>query len=436
MSPQPSLTAHDLTDDRFLADFRSMSAHGATPAGGVHREAGTPADTANRHWFHGLLEGYGATVVYDEIGNQFGLWELNPDQPYVLVGSHLDSQPFGGRFDGAYGVLCGAHACARLSLQVLAGDVAPPRHNVAVVNWFNEEGSRFKPSMMGSSVFTGKSSAEEMLAVEDGQAVTVREALEAMELPNRGKLPLSQFRSYAEIHIEQGKDMDEQGYTIGVVEKTWGARKYVLKVHGFQSHTGSTLLEDRQDALYGAALIITRIRQIGEKYTSPESPLVTSCGQLNVIPNSPVVVAQGAELLVDLRCGLESTLQEADQEFREALREIEDLAHVKIELQGSHAWQEQAYTPEGVALAESIARQLDLPVVRTQTRAGHDSTNIKDVLPTVMLFVPSYQGISHNELEFTEDKDMVAGLRMFTETLRAMASSALESGVEKSDSAA
>ena len=175
MSPSRRPTTSELTDDRFLADFRSMSAHGATAAGGVHREAGTAADTANRHWFHGLLEGYGATVAYDDIGNQFGLWELVPGQPYVLLGSHLDSQPYGGRFDGAYGVLCGAHACARLAAGVRSGELDAPRHNVAVVNWFNEEGSRFKPSMMGSSVFTGKSTAADMLAVTDADGVTVRE---------------------------------------------------------------------------------------------------------------------------------------------------------------------------------------------------------------------------------------------------------------------
>lgn len=421
MSPSRRPTTSELTDDRFLADFRSMSAHGATAAGGVHREAGTAADTANRHWFHGLLEGYGATVAYDDIGNQFGLWELVPGQPYVLLGSHLDSQPYGGRFDGAYGVLCGAHACARLAAGVRSGELDAPRHNVAVVNWFNEEGSRFKPSMMGSSVFTGKSTAADMLAVTDADGVTVREALDGAELPEPTDVPLSQFSSYAEIHIEQGKDMDEKGYTIGVVEKTWGARKYQLTVHGFQSHTGSTLLEDRQDALYGAASIITSIREIGEKYTTPQNPLVTSCGQLTVLPNSPVVVARGAELLVDLRCGQESTLQAADDEFRAALHDIENRANVRIELQGSHAWEEQSYTLEGVTLAESIAERLGLPAVRTRTRAGHDSTNVKDVLPTVMLFVPSYQGISHNELEFTEDSDMVAGLSMFTETLKALA---------------
>lgn len=436
----PSLS--ELTDERFLADFRSMSTHGATPAGGVHREAGTPADMANRHWFHGLLEGYGARVVYDEIGNQFGLWEICPGRPYVLVGSHLDSQPFGGRFDGAYGVLSGAHACARVAAErhetsegstddagAAGGTPAVSAEvplNVAVVNWFNEEGSRFKPSMMGSSVFTGKASAEDMLAVCDAAGVSVREALRAMELPTDPSADLPTIHSYAEIHIEQGKDMDAQGITIGVVDKTWGARKYEVAVHGFQSHTGSSLLEDRHDALYGAALIVTEMRRIGEKYTTADQPLVTSCGQLNVIPNSPVVVAQGAELLVDLRCGDEAVLQAADDEFRNALADIERRAAVDIELRDSHAWTEQAYTDAGVELAEHVASSLNLTFVRTQTRAGHDSTNVKDVLPTVMLFVPSKDGISHNELEFTHDADMVAGLSMLTRTLSTMTSNPLD----------
>ena len=143
----------------------------------MDRQAGTPADGQTRNWFRGLVEGHGFEVRYDAVGNQFALLELVPGAPYIAVGSHLDSQPFGGRFDGAYGVLAGAHAAIRLKERMASeadtgaesfGAVdAAPLFNIAVINWFNEEGCRFKPSMMGSSVFTGKLPAEKVLATTD-----------------------------------------------------------------------------------------------------------------------------------------------------------------------------------------------------------------------------------------------------------------------------
>ena len=152
----------------FLHDFRSMSSYGATAGGGVDRQAGTVADGQTRNWFRGLVEGHGFEVRYDAVGNQFALLELVPGAPYIGVGSHLDSQPLGGRFDGAYGVLAGAHAAIRLKQRLVAGGTKPA-FNIAVINWFNEEGCRFKPSMMGSSVFTGKLPAEQVLATTTGE---------------------------------------------------------------------------------------------------------------------------------------------------------------------------------------------------------------------------------------------------------------------------
>lgn len=427
------MTADTQVDEaRYLKDFRTMSRFGATPASGVHREAATDADVATHNWFAGLIEGYGATVVRDEVGNLFGLWELVPGAPYVLVGSHLDSQPFGGKYDGAYGVLTGAHACAALARAVEAGE-ATASLNVAVVAWFNEEGSRFEPSMMGSSVFTGKTTVAETMAITDRAGISVGQALTeagmvgdlAADVTTRPPEDGPVFACYGEIHIEQGKSMWENGQKIGLVESTWAASKYDLVVHGFQSHTGSTLLPDRRDALLGAAMIITRIREIGEKYSTGAHPVVTSCGELEVVPNSPVVVAQKASLLVDLRCGNEEILRAADAEFAAGLSDIEKAANVEIEKRSSHSWGAQPYQPEGVELAERVVRELGYTHVRTRTLAGHDSTNVKDVLPTIMLFVPSVDGITHNEHEYTTDEDMLTGLHMFTAVVGQMASGAL-----------
>ena len=154
-TPAIHVASDPAADARLLADFAELSAIGATPAGGVERQAATDADGRARVWLATWLTAHGFTVSCDRIGNQFGLHEFVPGAPYVLVGSHLDSQPRGGRFDGAYGVLAGAHAADRLSRGTTPRAGAAPPFNMAVVNWFNEEGCRFTPSMMGSAVFTG-----------------------------------------------------------------------------------------------------------------------------------------------------------------------------------------------------------------------------------------------------------------------------------------
>jgi len=397
----------------FLHDFQLMSRNGGLDSGGVERQASTAADGLNRQWFAGWLAARGATVHYDEIGNQFGTFELHPGAPHVLVGSHLDSQPRAGRFDGAYGVLAGASVCAELYRAASAGELELA-YNLCVVNWFNEEGCRFKPSMMGSLVYTGKLELETALATEDVHGVTVRDALNT--LGQRGTESIPEAAAYVEIHIEQGKSMEENGQTIGLVEATWGARKYEFLVTGEQSHTGATLIEDRKDALLGASLLIAAARRI-----ALEHDVITSCGELLILPNSPVAVAREARLLIDLRSPDAARLDAADAAFAREVTTAASEANVEIETLSRNAWDVKEYAPDGVVLAEQVVRELRLPYTRIMTLAGHDSTNVKDVMPAVMLFVPSHKGITHNEYEFTSDQDMLAGLDMLTGVLTRVA---------------
>uniref|UniRef100_UPI00289E2F6A hydantoinase/carbamoylase family amidase n=1 Tax=Kocuria sp. TaxID=1871328 RepID=UPI00289E2F6A len=321
--------------------------------------------------------------------------------------------PRAGRFDGAYGVLAGASVCAELYRAASAGELELT-YNLCVVNWFNEEGCRFKPSMMGSLVYTGKLELETALAIEDVHGVTVRDALNT--LGQRGTESIPEAAAYVEIHIEQGKSMEENGQTIGLVEATWGARKYEFLVTGEQSHTGATLIEDRKDALLGASLLIAAARRI-----ALEHDVITSCGELLILPNSPVAVAREARLLIDLRSPDAARLDAADAAFAREVTTAASEANVDIETLSRNAWDVKEYAPDGVVLAEQVVRELRLPYTRIMTLAGHDSTNVKDVMPAVMLFVPSHKGITHNEYEFTSDQDMLAGLDMLTGVLTRVA---------------
>ncbi|MGE0295258.1 M20 family metallo-hydrolase [Pseudonocardia sp.] len=425
--PVHPLPARDAAaDDRLLADFAELSAIGATPAGGVERQAATPEDGATRSWLARWLADRGFTVVADRVGNQFGLLELVPDAPYVLAGSHLDSQPRGGRFDGAYGVLAAAHAADRLRAGLAAAG-RTPRYNVAVVNWFNEEGSRFEPSMMGSAVFTGLMPPETALGTTDVAGTTVADALTAIgalgERDVFGAGAPHTVAGYVEIHIEQGRELDKSGTTLGLVHRTWAANKYQISVLGEQAHTGATAIADRRDALYGAALAVVALRDLADRYGEE---LHTSCGRLTVLPNSPVVVPREVRMHLDLRSPSDALLAEADAALRATFAEIEVKADVRIERHVAHTWTGQDYPPAGVALAREVARDLGVSFMPVQTRAGHDSTNLKNAVPTVMLFIPSVEGISHAEAEFTADADLCRGLDVLTETLARMVEGALD----------
>ena len=422
-------------DRAFLDDFATMSTFGATAAGGVERQAGTEADALNRRWLAGWLTEHGFKVRYDRVGNMFGLCELVPGAPYVLAGSHLDSQPRGGRFDGAYGVLAAAQALSRLREHYVAHpDQAV--HNLAVVNWFNEEGSRFKPSMQGSGVFTGKIALDTALNTTDTAGISVAEALGEWDMLGESDVFTVgdhhtagglQVASYAEIHIEQGRELDKAGVLMGVVPSTWGANKYEISVIGAQSHTGATAIRDRQDALYGAAKAVVALRELADEY---DDALHTSCGQLTVYPNSPVVVAREVHMHLDLRSPSDELLVEADAKLTRAFAEIEVTADVQIERRFAHTWKGHTYQPEGVSLAESVIDALGLSHMQVRTRAGHDSTNMKDIVPTIMLFVPSVDGVSHAENEYTHDNDLTAGVDVLTETVARLAEGALGAAIE------
>ena len=408
------------TDEQYLADFREMSANGATAGGGVERQAASEGDRRNRAWFVQVLESMGARVHYDEIGNQYGLFELVPDAPFVGLGSHLDSQPLAGRYDGAYGVLAAAHAANRVARLAEEGKVSP-RYNLAVINWFNEEGSRFSPSMMGSSVFTGVMPLAKALESEDLAGTTVAEAFEEAKWTPVEEAP--KVVSYGEIHVEQGKGLEAAGNTIGLVTATWGAKKFQAVVHGEQGHTGSTMMADRRDALFGASLIIAEVQRLTREF--PEFELQASVSQLTLEPNSPVTIAREVRFNIDLRSPNSETLETAQKRVQVIIAAAEEESRTRVELNVTHEWALNPYPEAGVELAREVVQELGYSHQEIFTVAGHDSTNMKEYVPTVMLFIPSVDGISHNEAEYTKDEDCVAGLDVFTHVAARLVEGAL-----------
>ncbi|MBO0896199.1 M20 family metallo-hydrolase [Arthrobacter sunyaminii] len=394
----------------FLKDFHDVATIGATPANGVDRQAATAEDKQTREWFAAYAETRGWEVRVDGIGNMFALVELVPGAPYVLIGSHLDSQPLGGRFDGAYGVIAGLHAASRITERLETGD-GTPVFNLAVVNWFNEEGGRFAPSIMGSSVFAGLMDEDAMLQVRDLAGVSVQEALSGIGYLGTDQRP--EVASYAEIHIEQGRILEREQLPLGAVDYSWYTQKLDIEVLGEQSHTGATAMADRHDALVAASKVILLVHDVTQKFA--EEALVSSVGRMTLEPNSPIVVARRVHLVADLRSASPEIVSEARASL---LADIEAIARehdITINVNDFDIRGIQYYPEEGLELAEKVASELGLGVRRIQTMAGHDSVALNRIAPTVMLFIPSVDGVSHCEREFTRDEDMVAGLDALTE---------------------
>lgn len=393
----------------FLTDFHHVATFGATENHGVDRQAATAEDKISRDWFAAFAGQRGWETRVDGIGNMFALIEFRPGAPYVLIGSHLDSQPLGGRFDGAYGVIAGLHAAERVAGRVRTEGARPP-FNLAVVNWFNEEGGRFAPSIMGSSVFAGLMDQERMLAVQDLQGTSVREALEAIGYLGADERP--DVAGYAEIHIEQGRILEREGYTIGAVDYSWHTQKLDIEVLGEQSHTGATAMADRHDALVAASKIVLMVHDVTRDFE--EEALVSSVGQLTLEPNSPIVVPRRVHLVADLRSASPETVGAARATLLEQIAALAAEHEIRINVKDFDVRGIQRYPEEGLELAEKVAADLGLRARRIRTMAGHDSVALNRIVPTVMLFCPSVDGVSHCEREFTTDADMVAGVDALT----------------------
>lgn len=407
-------------NSEFLSDFHHVATYGATANNGVDRQAATAHDKLTRDWFAQFTRQAGWELRVDGIGNMFALVELAPGAPYILIGSHLDSQPLGGRFDGAYGVIAGLHAAKHIQ-QRLAAEGGTADFNLAVVNWFNEEGGRFAPSIMGSSVFAGLMDEAAMLQVRDLEGSSVAQALE--EIGYLGDSERPAVAGYAEIHIEQGRILEREGLDIGAVDYSWHTQKLDVEVLGEQSHTGATAMADRHDALVAASKVILKVHEVVERF-EPES-IVSSVGRMTLEPNSPIVVARRVHLVADLRAVDKATVLEARRVLLEQIRQIAEEHQIRILVNDFDVREIQYYPEAGLELIEDVCADLGVGVRRLRTMAGHDSVAMNRIAPAVMMFIPSIDGVSHCEREYSTDEHMLTGLRVLAEVGHRMVCGAL-----------
>ena len=410
----PSASNQRIDGRRLWDSLMAMAEVGATPKGGVRRLALSDVDKAGRALFRGWCEGAGLSVRTDAMGNMFARRDgRDPARLPVLFGSHLDSQPSGGKFDGALGVIAGLEVMRTLNELGLQTE-AP----VELVNWTDEEGARFGKAMMGSGVWSGAFGQAETEALRDTDGVSLGDALDGIGA--RGAAPASAFPadSYFELHIEQGPILEREGKMIGIVTGGQAQIWYDAVVTGRDSHAGTTPPESRRDALVGAARIIDLVdrtmRARGELGRG-------TVGQLFVLPNSRNVIPGEVRFSVEFRHPDEAELARIAAQFPRDAGFIARDSSVTLDLVERVRIPAQPFDPACVALVREAAERLGYPAREIVSGAGHDAIFVAAVVPSAMIFTPCRDGLSHNEAESIEPEQAAAGCQVLLEAVLARA---------------
>jgi len=388
--------------DRLWDSLMEMAKIGPGVAGGNNRQTLTDEDGEGRHLFQSWCEAAGCTMGVDQIGNMFARREgTDPDALPVYVGSHLDTQPTGGKYDGVLGVLGGLEVIRTLNdLDIKT------KHPIVVVNWTNEEGTRFAPAMLASGVFAGKHELDWAYDRVDAKGKTFGDELERIGWKGDEEVGARKMHALFELHIEQGPILEAEGKDIGVVTHGQGLRWIECTITGKDSHTGSTPMHMRKNAGRGLALITELAHEIAMKN---QPGAVGAIGHIDVYPNSRNVIPGKVVCTIDFRSHLPEKLHGMEAEFYERAPKMLEEIGVTLEHQVVGQFEPPAFDEGCVSAVRNAAERLGYSHMDIISGAGHDACWINDVAPTAMVMCPCVDGLSHNEAEEISKEWAAAG---------------------------
>ncbi len=392
----------EINGQRLWDSLMELAQIGATPKGGVCRLALTDLDKQGRALVTGWGKAAGLTITTDKIGNVFMRRAgKNPALPPIACGSHIDTQPTGGKFDGNYGVLAGLEVIR--TLNDLKIETEAP---LEVIFWTNEEGSRFVPVMMGSGVFAGAFSLEHAYAAKDVDGKSVQQELERIGYVGTEEPGQHPLGAYFEAHIEQGPVLEDADVVIGVVRGVLGLKWYDCTVHGMEAHAGPTPMALRKDALQVATGIMQEVVAIAHRYPPHGRGTV---GFVQVHPNSRNAIPGRVKFSIDLRNIDDERLAKMDAELRALLDKTEKESGLRIELTEVSYFAPCTFEAGCVSAVEAGAKKLGYSHMDAVSGAGHDAVYMARLAPSGMIFVPCKDGISHNEIEDAKPEHLTAG---------------------------
>ncbi|BAN48169.1 Zn-dependent hydrolase [Metapseudomonas resinovorans] len=402
--------------ERLWARLMEMARIGATAQGGCNRQALTDLDRAGRDLFVGWCREARCTVSVDRMGNIFARRAgLDDSLPPVLTGSHLDTQPTGGRFDGVYGVLAGLEV-----IQTLNDAGLRTRAPLEVAVWTNEEGARFSPAMIGSGVWAGAFDLAYGHGRTDRQGLSIGNELERIGYLGDQPASVRPLAAAFEVHIEQGPILEAEGLTVGVVTGVQGIRWYDLTLTGQPVHAGPTPMTVRRDPFMGLAGILPRLYRLAEEH-GPWARV--TFGDIRAEPGSRNTVPERLVLAVDLRHPEQAVLDRLDAAFRAIVAEEAERLRLAADIREEWHSPAVAFDADCVAAVQGAVEQLGYSHMPMCSGAGHDSVYLSRVAPTSMIFVPCKGGISHNEAEDAAPADLEAGANVLLHAMLRMAHS-------------
>lgn len=398
----PNISALRVNGDRLWASLMELAQIGATPKGGVCRLTLTDLDKQGRDLVTRWATETGMTVTIDKIGNGFMRRPgRNNSLPPIMTGSHIDTQPTGGKFDGNYGVLAGIEVVRTLNDHNIETE-AP----IEVAFWTNEEGSRFVPVMMGSGVFAKAFTLEHAYAAKDTTGKSVKEELERIGYLGPEEPGQHPIGAYFETHIEQGPVLEDNDKTIGVVEGVLGIRWFDCTVSGMEAHAGPTPMNLRKDAMQVAAPIMQEIVACALRHAPHGRGTV---GMVQVHPNSRNVIPGQVKFSVDLRNSTDALVDQMAAEVQAYAAALASKTGLSIQFELVSSYPAQVFHKECVDAVAKAAQALGYSNMPAVSGAGHDAVYMARLAPTGMIFIPCKDGISHNEIEDAQPEHITAG---------------------------